>query len=136
MRSYNRLTERLDLHVYKRFGSSDLSGLQRIDCGHENPDGEALAWAASRLADYPAARRILMVLSDGYPATGDGDPAVLASDLRLRVEALQRKGIEIVGVGILDDAVQAFYPNSVVVRKLHELPGVALSVLGAMLLDR
>lgn len=136
LRAYNRLRERLDLQIYKRFGATDSSGLARLDCGHENPDGEALAWAAARLAEQPAARRILMVLSDGYPSTGDGDPAVLRSDLHARVDAIQQAGIEIIGVGILDDAVQTFYPNSIVVRKLHELPGIAFTALGAMLLDR
>jgi cobalamin biosynthesis protein CobT len=136
LRRYNRLVERLDLQVYKRFGSSDLSGLTAIDCGHENPDGEALAWAARRLADQPAGRRILMVFSDGYPATGDGDPRVLRSDLRERVAAIGQRGIELVGIGVLTDAVEAFYPHNVVVSRLAELPSTVFSVLGAMLLRR
>jgi len=133
---YNRLVERLDLQVYKRFGSADLSGLTGIDCGHENPDGEALAWAATRLADHAAERRILMVFSDGYPATGDGDPLVLRSDLRERVAAIQKRGIELVGIGVLTDAVEAFYPHNVVVSRLAELPSTVFSVLSAMLLKR
>ncbi|PCE23205.1 cobalamin biosynthesis protein CobT [Paraburkholderia acidicola] len=134
--AYNRTVERLDLQIYKRFGAADLSGLADIECGHENPDGEALAWAAGRLADHRADRKILMVLSDGDPATGDGNPAILRSDLHARIDAIGRTGIEIVGVGILDDAVETFYPRSIVVRKLHELPGTAFGVLSAMLLDR
>ncbi|WP_144155215.1 cobaltochelatase CobT-related protein [Paraburkholderia sp. BCC1885] len=133
---YNRLVERLDLQIYKRFGSAELSGLTRIDCGHENPDGEALAWAAARLADHAAGRRILMIFSDGYPATGDGDPLVLRSDLRQRVAAIQKTGIELVGVGVLTDAVEAFYPHNVVVSRLAELPSTVFSVLGSMLLKR
>ena len=133
---YNRLVERLDLQIYKRFGTADLSGLTGIDCGHENPDGEALAWAATRLADHTAGRRILMVFSDGYPATGDGDPLVLRSDLRQRVAAIQKTGIELVGIGVLTDAVEAFYPHNVVVSRLAELPSTVFSVLSAMLLKR
>ncbi|WP_259294905.1 cobaltochelatase CobT-related protein [Paraburkholderia sp. DHOC27] len=136
LRRYNRLVERLDLQIYKRFGAPDLSGLTGIDCGHENPDGEALAWAATRLADHPAERRILMVFSDGYPATGDGDPLVLRSDLRERVAAIQKRGIELVGVGVLTDAVEAFYPHNVVVSRLAELPSTVFAVLSAMLLKR
>jgi cobalamin biosynthesis protein CobT len=136
LRRYNRLVERLDLQIYKRFGATDLSGLTGIDCGHENPDGEALAWAATRLADHPAGRRILMVFSDGYPATGDGNPLVLRSDLRQRVAAIQKRGIELVGVGVLTDAVEAFYPHNVVVSRLAELPSTVFSVLSAMLLTR
>jgi cobalamin biosynthesis protein CobT len=133
---YNRFVERLDLMVYKRFGSSDLSGLAAIECGHENPDGEALAWAAERLGNHHAERRILMVLSDGYPATGDGNPWVLRTDLRARIEAIEDAGIETIGVGVLDDAVETFYRNHIVVRHLHELPEVAFRVLSTALLGR
>ncbi|OLL28454.1 cobalamin biosynthesis protein CobT [Burkholderia sp. SRS-W-2-2016] len=136
LRRYNRFVERLDLKVYKRFGATDLSGIARIDCGHENPDGEALAWAATRLAAQPAARRILMVFSDGYPSTGDGDPQVLRSDLRERVAAIGQRGIELVGIGVLTDAVEDFYPRNVVISRLTELPSTVFSVLGAMLLTR
>jgi cobalamin biosynthesis protein CobT len=136
MRRYNRFVERLDLKVYKRFGATDLSGIAAIDCGHENPDGEALAWAATRLADHQAARRILMVFSDGYPSTGDGDPQVLRSDLRERVAAIGKRGIELVGIGVLTDAVEDFYPRNVVVSRLAELPSIVFSVLSSMLLTR
>ena len=136
LRRYNRFVERLDLKVYKRFGATDLSGIAEIDCGHENPDGEALAWAATRLADHPAARRILIVFSDGYPSTGDGDPQVLRSDLRERVAAIAKRGIELVGIGVLTDAVEDFYPRNVVVSRLAELPSTVFSVLSAMLLTR
>ncbi|MEC5406444.1 VWA domain-containing protein [Paraburkholderia sp. MPAMCS5] len=132
---FNRFVERLDLQVYKRFDSDNLSGLQRLECGHENPDGEALSWAATRLLERRAHRRILMVLSDGYPATGDGNPAILRTDLRARVNELRERGVELIGVGILDDAVEAFYPTSSVVEQLHDLPGAAFQVLGRTLLD-
>ncbi|PQV49279.1 VWA domain-containing protein [Paraburkholderia sp. BL21I4N1] len=136
LRRYNRFVERLDLQVYKRFGATDLSGIARIDCGHENPDGEALAWAATRLADHQAGRRILIVFSDGYPSTGDGDPQVLRSDLRERVAAIGQRGIELVGIGVLTDAVEDFYPHNVVVSRLAELPSTVFSVLSTMLLKR
>ena len=136
LRAYNRFVERLDLRVFKRFDSRDLSGLAAIECGHENPDGEALAWAAARLAQRKARRRLLFVLSDGYPSTSDGDPAVLRSDLLARVQAVREQGIELVGIGILDDAVEAFYPHAVVVRKLHELPATAFATLSRLLAGR
>ncbi|MDR8401384.1 MULTISPECIES: cobaltochelatase CobT-related protein [Paraburkholderia] len=136
LRRYNRFVERLDLKVYKRFGATDLSGIAAIDCGHENPDGEALAWAATRLADHPAERRILMMFSDGYPSTGDGDPQVLRSDLRERIAAIGKCGIELVGIGVLTDAVEDFYPHNVVVSRLAELPATVFSVLSSMLLAR
>ncbi|MFM0075160.1 cobalamin biosynthesis protein CobT [Paraburkholderia sediminicola] len=136
LQRYNRFVERLDLKVYKRFGAIDPSGIATIDCGHENPDGEALAWAATRLADHQAGRRILIVFSDGYPSTGDGDPQVLRHDLRERVAAIQKRGIELLGIGVLTDAVEDFYPHNVVVSRLAELPSTVFSVLSSMLLTR
>ncbi|KAB0643976.1 cobaltochelatase CobT-related protein [Burkholderia latens] len=133
---YNRFVERLDLRVYKRFDSDNPVGLACIECGHENPDGEALSWAAERLLAKRARRRILMVLSDGYPATGDGNPAILRTDLRARIDALRERRVELIGVGMLDDAVESFYPVSSVVEQLNELPGAAFSVLSDTLLNR
>ncbi len=133
-RGYNRFVERLDLEIYKRFDSDNPSGLARIDCGYENPDGEALGWAAERLLGRRARRRILMVLSDGYPATGDGDPALLRADLHARIADLGARGVELIGVGILDDAVETFYPTSTVVERLPDLPAVAFETLGRALL--
>lgn len=131
---FNRFIERLDLQIYKRFDSDNLNGLACIECGHENPDGEALSWAATRLLDHRAHRHILMVLSDGYPATGDGNPIVLQTDLRARIQELRARGIELIGVGVLDDAVRAFYPTSCVVEHLQDLPGAAFDLLGRTLL--
>ncbi|MDN7591540.1 cobaltochelatase CobT-related protein [Burkholderia seminalis] len=133
---YNRFVERLDLRVYKRFDSDNPSGIACLECGHENPDGEALSWAAERLLSTRARRHILMVLSDGSPATGDGHPAILRTDLHARVEALRARRVELIGVGILDDAVESFYPVSSVVERLNALPGAAFTVLGDTLLDR
>jgi cobalamin biosynthesis protein CobT len=133
---FNRRVERLDLQIYKRFSSNNPAGLSAIDCGHENPDGEALAWAAGRLAAQRAGRRILMVLSDGYPATGDGHPAILRTDLRARIDEITSSGIELIGIGLLDDAVEKFYAHNIVVRKLDELPTMAFTVLSQLLLKR
>jgi hypothetical protein len=133
---FNRKLERLDLRIYKRFGSNNPAGLSAIDCGHENPDGEALIWAAERLLAQRAGRRILMILSDGYPATGDGHPAILRTDLRARIEEITASGIELVGIGLLDDAVEKFYAHNIVVRKLDELPTMAFGVLSNLLLEK
>ncbi len=76
------------------------------------------------------------MFSDGYPSTGDGDPQVLRSDLRERVAAIQTRGIELLGIGVLTDAVEDFYPHNVVVSRLAELPSTVFSVLSSMLLTR
>ncbi|WP_429499344.1 cobaltochelatase CobT-related protein [Robbsia andropogonis] len=133
---YNRFVEKLDLQIYKRFDSHNLSGIACIECGHENPDGEALSWAATRLMDRRERRHVMMVFSDGYPSTADGDPALLGSDLKRRVEEWRMQGVALVGVGILNDAVESFYPLTAVVDTLQDLPDSAFTLLGKALLKR
>jgi cobalamin biosynthesis protein CobT len=77
-----------------------------------------------------------MILSDGYPATGDGHPVILRTDLRARIEEITASGIELVGIGLLDDAVEKFYAHNIVVRKLDELPTMAFGVLSNLLLEK
>ncbi len=133
---YNRFVEKLDLQVYKRFDSLNLSGIASIECGHENPDGEALSWAAARLCERRERRHVLMVFSDGYPSTADGDASILGADLKRRVGELQQDGVELVGVGILNDAVETFYPTTAVVERLQDLPSSAFALLGKALRQR
>lgn len=59
--------------VYKSFSASaeisapNFGVMAREGLLKENIDGEALLWAASRLENHPAKKKILFVLSDGAP---------------------------------------------------------------------
>ncbi len=126
---YNRTDERLDLHIFKSFDTRVLTGLSEIHVGGFNPDGECVAWAAKRLAVRKEKRKILIVLSDGQPSTGDSIPARLCSDLKQRVKLIERSGIETVGIGILSDAVQHYYTDHIVLNDLKDLPTMAMRKL-------
>jgi cobalamin biosynthesis protein CobT len=130
---FNRKHERLDLHVFKRFDSHTLLGLEAIKNGSQNPDGECVAWAAKRLAERKEKRKILMVLSDGQPATGDGDHRKLCTDLKKKIELISKSGIEIIGVGIETDHVKHFYPDFVILRDVDELPKAGLAKLSKLI---
>jgi hypothetical protein len=56
--------------------------------------------------------------------------------LKARIEEIEGMGIDLIGIGLLDDAVENFYAHNIVVRKLDELPALAFSVLSDMLLKR
>ena len=132
-----RCRERLAIRVFKSFEGGSLRGVSLADVrgdAMENPDGEALAWCAGRLAAHPCNRRILMVLSDGEPATRETCSEWLGEDLKSRVGAIEAAGIETVGVGLEDDSVSRFYPHWVVVRDMEALTGSALGKLGEILL--
>jgi cobalamin biosynthesis protein CobT len=60
----------------------------------------------------------------------------LRTDLRARIDEITSSGIELIGIGLLDDAVEMFYAHNIVVRKLDELPTMAFNVLSQLLLKR
>ncbi len=71
-----------------------------------NVDGEAVLWAARRLATRPERRKILMVISDGMPATdglkltgGMFDFRPLQRHLYQSVCEVTSNGIEVIGIG-------------------------------------
>lgn len=93
--------------------------------GHgSNVDGEAVSWAARRLAARPEPRKILVVLSDGQPATwnalhenGNLNASVanleqMQSHLRYVVKSVTSAGIEVIGFGCGTEQPAAFYNAS------------------------
>ncbi|RYE47244.1 MAG: cobalamin biosynthesis protein CobT [Hyphomicrobiales bacterium] len=92
-------------------------GMLRQGLLRENVDGEAVQWAAARLRNMPARRRILLVLSDGAPnddsTTAQNGGRFLQWHLQQEVEALQQAGdIHLCAIGIGHD-VAPYYPNAV-----------------------
>ena len=71
----------------------------------EGVDGEALEWACARLAACDAARRVLLVVSDGCPmesaSAAANPPGLLSAHLRAVVSAQRRRGeVGILGIGV------------------------------------
>jgi cobalamin biosynthesis protein CobT len=130
---FNRTYERLDLHVFKGFDSPTLSGIEKMFVGSQNPDGECVAWAAKRLAVRREKRKILLVLSDGEPATGDSNRAILCSDLKNKIKAIGKSGIECIGIGIQTECVKNFYPDYIVLNDVAELPKQAMGKLSKLI---
>lgn len=130
---FNRVAERLELHIFKSFDATSLTGIDELFVGEQNPDGECVVWAAKRLVQRREKRKILMVLSDGEPATGDSNRGILCSDLKNRVKQLRKSGIECIGVGIQTDAPKHFYPDYVVINNLEELPRTTMRKLSSLI---
>ncbi|MEG9884553.1 MAG: cobaltochelatase subunit CobT [Hyphomicrobiales bacterium] len=94
----------------------------------ENIDGEALAWAHSRLAIRPERRRIMMVISDGAPVDDSTLSAnagnFLEEHLHQVIETIEtRSSIELVAIGIGHD-VTRYYRRAVTVSDVSDLGGV------------
>ena len=103
----------------------------------ENIDGEALAWAARRLAQRPEERRVLIVVSDGAPVDeatlrANDDPRLLDRHLREVIAGVQRGGqIELAAVGIRHD-VAPYYARSVRIDRPEDLGVRLVSMLDEM----
>jgi len=99
-----------------------------------NIDGECVEIAARRLLARKEKGKIMIVLSDGYPAGAcDGD--VLSSHLKSVVKRVSAAGIKTIGIGIHSDAVRKFYDKNVVINDIKELPVQTIKELRHLLLS-
>ncbi|MFA5520907.1 MAG: cobalt chelatase [Castellaniella sp.] len=103
-----------------RQGRAGIAALFKADLFREGVDGEALQWAAGRLLARDAARRILIVISDGCPMDSAtqlvNDEHYLDTHLRQVVRRLEaRHRMEVVGVGVGLD-LGPFYRRNVAVE--------------------
>jgi cobalamin biosynthesis protein CobT len=100
---------------------------------NQNADGESLLWAAERLFIRKEKNKLLIVLSDGEPCGyyyGDG-----RWYLKQVCETIEKsKQIDLVGIGVLTDAVRRYYENWVVVEDIADLDEVLFEALKRNLL--
>lgn len=99
----------------------------------ENVDGESVQIAARRLMQQRAERKILKVLSDGMPAC-NGASAALNEHLKEVVRRVEASGVDVIGLGIVSDAVEAFYRSHVVLNDVKDLPTTVMKELHRLLL--
>jgi len=110
---FKLFSERCSLDTLcKRFASSIIQGY--------NADGESILIGANRLAERKEDNKLMIVLSDGRPATsghsGDGKWY-----LKTVVKSIEESQINIIGIGIQDTSVRQFYTHWRVVDKVEDL---------------
>ena len=92
-----------------------------------NADGENILYAYHRLLAQQAKRRVMIVLSDGQPASSGGDCCWYLEEV---VKGIEQAGlVEIHGIGIMSDAVKEYYSSSSVLRDPSQLETALLTVL-------
>jgi cobaltochelatase CobT len=104
----------------------------------ENIDGEAVLWAARRMLSKPnhGDQPVLMVFSDGEPASAPEDNEVLARHLKTSIKRVEASGITVFGIGVGSDAVREFYDNAVVVYDISNLLSTFYELLKKVLHER
>jgi cobaltochelatase CobT len=102
----------------------------------ENIDGEALAWAYSRLLARPEQRRILMMISDGAPVDDStlsvNSGSYLERHLRQVIHEIEtRSPVELIAIGIGHD-VTRYYARAVTITDAEELGGAMTEKLAEL----
>ncbi|MEN2494406.1 MAG: Aerobic cobaltochelatase subunit CobT [Hyphomicrobiaceae bacterium hypho_1] len=118
----------------------NLALMMREGLLKENVDGEALAWAHSRLLQRPEQRRILMMISDGAPVDDSTLSVNSASHLELHLrhvieEIESRSSVELIAIGIGHD-VNSYYRRAVTITDPSELAGAMTEQLVELFDDK
>jgi hypothetical protein len=122
---YKDFDERISPMVKRRIATMAYSQVGLAG----NIDGESLEYGAVRLLKRREKRKVMIVLSDGHPV----EARDASAHLKLVVKDLTKIGIEMIGIGIKDNAVRSFYPKHVVLNNLNDLPGQVMNELKAIL---
>lgn len=128
-----------DLWVFKDFNEKlndarIAMGNIYLAGGGNNCDGEAVLAAYDRLSKRQERKKILLVLSDGWPAFSGGSDGY--EHLSSVINYITTKGVECVGIGIKDEAVKRFYPKWQVLHDISDLPKAVLDNIARMLLGQ
>lgn len=126
-------------YVVKRFdekvNQEQLAGRlsEAADNMNGNGDGDSVLWAYNRIKARPEKKKILIVLSDGQPADGNGDYIGFLKQVVKDIEA--DKHVDIYGIGIMSSAVKKFYSKCSVINEPEELETALLNVIKHKLID-
>lgn len=98
----------------------------------ENPDGDALLFAHHVLSRTDAAKKALIVLSDGIPSSSNrGDEHTFLAET---CKFIERSGTRLYGIGIESKSVKNYYSKHSVINDVSELPSALLSVVQSEIL--
>ena len=137
-----RLNEQLHLVVKDadtswRRARPSVAALLKEDVYREGLDGEAVAWAAARMASRPEPHKILVVVSDGSPMDSAtnlaNDEHYLDQHLRQVVAGLEAAGeVAVCGLGVGLD-LSPFYRRSMVLDLARPVGGPTVRELLGLL---
>lgn len=85
-------------------------------------EGESILWAARKLLNREEARKLLIVLSDGYPFPGKGHIGRCQQYFTKVVASITNQtSIDLVGFGIRTDSVRYYFKDYAVLNQLSDV---------------
>ena len=104
--------------------SSISSRFQHITgCGSSTPMANGIIWSMEQCARSLNPRKIIIVLTDGQPNSGH------RQFVRDMIAKCSEHGVEIWGIGILEDTVKHYFNDYMIINDINELPQVLLNKL-------
>lgn len=98
----------------------------------DNLDGEAVLWAVQRLAARREKTKICISISDGMPLATMSHEGELSRHLFMvckQVEAREKEGLFLFGLGIGKPHVKRFFKHAPVIMDVAELPAAVLEIV-------
>lgn len=134
--------DRVHIYEFKRFDEPLREAKRAIGnianvLLYENNDADSLYIAWQRIKKRREPRKIIMVLSDGYPSCqvhGTDSTAFLNEALTKMVKRVSDDGVQLIGIGIESSAAKRFYPLSEVVHRVSDLNGRVIDNVAKLLL--
>jgi len=123
------------MFIWRRFEDNTLSNeklkkrmLHSAQYMSQNCDGDSILYGYTMLKQRKEKRKILLVLSDGSPASSKrGDVDAYTAQLIAQLE--RDRSVDIYAIGILDDNVKRLYKNHRVIGSATELESALLSII-------
>jgi cobalamin biosynthesis protein CobT len=125
----------LEIGLIKRYEEPVKAAMRRLPgiCGTGlTPLGEAMLIGAGRLAARPESRKIMLVLTDGRAGCEACDQSACHHAKQAAMK-IAMSGIELVGVGIMDQSLCEIVSDTIVVHHLEDLPAQLCKLLGSTL---
>ena len=92
-----------------------------VEAHGSTPMTEAMWWVLGMLSTRPEHRKVVLVVTDGYP----DDPETAKET----ITAAQRMGMEVLGIGIDAPAIISMIPGSENITDIHELAPAIFQIL-------
>jgi cobalamin biosynthesis protein CobT len=127
-------------YVFNHGGGYGPNGQGVVPFG-STPEGCGVEFAARRLLARKEKRKIMIVMTDGEPGGqvynyqyGGTRPYVKqAADM---VKSVSAAGIDLIGIGIQHAGPKRYYPDSMVIKDLSEMPSQLMALLKRFMLGK
>ena len=138
LHKFNRVESSLQTVILKEFDSSDIENIFSYEKPHTDGhcDNESLSVIGKRLLERREKRKILIVLSNNSPYMEEARKEILLSDLKLTVNELSLRKVEILAFGIKSSYGKSVYPNYFNVKDGNELLDVGVNEFCKLLLTK